>query len=269
MAISIRPRVERLVRARFENLVAPVTLLCFTKRHDCPACDEERALLRTLASLSEKLELDLRELPADAAAATRYRVDKTPATVLLGERDYGIRFYGLTGGYAFGPLVDAIVMASTGRSGLDADVEAAVRAIKKRLHLEVFVSLRCPGCADMVRRAHEIAFAGSKVVADMVDMAEFPALAERYGLHGVPRTVVNGSAAPSPAGEIAKWLGILDAGATICRMSPHACAATGSRPGAEAGPEPLWWEPVFAARSWHRDRGIRSSLSHHNGGDPG
>jgi glutaredoxin-like protein len=266
MAISIRPRVERLVRARFENLVAPVTFLCFTKRQGCPACDEQRALLRALASLSEKLELELRELPAEAAEAARYRVDKTPATVLLGERDYGIRFYGLTGGYAFSALVDAILMISTGCSGLDPDVEEAVRAVRKRLHLEVFVSLRCPGCAGTVRRAHELAFASSKVVADMVDMAEFPALAERYRLNGVPQTVVNGGASPSPAGAISRWLGIRDGGATACRTGAHACAATGSRQGAEAGPEPLWWEPVFAARSWHRDRGVRSSPSHSEGG---
>ncbi len=50
--------------------------------------------------------LEVRELVADSAEAVRLGIEKVPATTVVGERDYGIRFYGLTGGYdsAWPPL---------------------------------------------------------------------------------------------------------------------------------------------------------------------
>jgi alkyl hydroperoxide reductase subunit F len=54
------------------------------------------------------------------------------------------------------------------------------------------VTLTCPYCPRMVRLAHQLAFVNEHIRADMVDAAEFPTLVERYHVHGVPRTVING-----------------------------------------------------------------------------
>ena len=57
-------------------------------------------------------------------------MDKVPATVLLaGEKDFGIRFYGLTAGYEFGSFLETIEMLSSGRSGLEPAVEQLARRI--------------------------------------------------------------------------------------------------------------------------------------------
>jgi hypothetical protein len=42
-----------------------------------------------------------------------------------------------------------------------------------------------------VRLAHQIAVENDLVTADMVEASEFPHLAQRYAVRGVPRTVVN------------------------------------------------------------------------------
>jgi predicted DsbA family dithiol-disulfide isomerase len=52
----------------------------------------------------------VRDLAADDAEAKRYGIDKVPATIVLAERDPGIRFNGLTGGYEFTSLLEAILM---------------------------------------------------------------------------------------------------------------------------------------------------------------
>lgn len=44
-----------------------------------------------------------------------------------------------------------------------------------------------------MRLAHQIAFENPKVNAQMVDATEFPNLAEKHNVHGVPKTVVNGT----------------------------------------------------------------------------
>jgi len=42
-----------------------------------------------------------------------------------------------------------------------------------------------------VRLAHQFALEHDLIRADMVEATEFPRLAQRYGVRGVPRTVVN------------------------------------------------------------------------------
>jgi hypothetical protein len=39
--------------------------------------------------------------------------------------------------------------------------------------------------------AHKLALASEHVTADMVEVSEFPHLATRYQVYGVPRTVIN------------------------------------------------------------------------------
>jgi hypothetical protein len=42
-----------------------------------------------------------------------------------------------------------------------------------------------------VRLAHKLAMESDLIRADMVEAIEFPHLANRYHVHGVPRTVIN------------------------------------------------------------------------------
>jgi predicted DsbA family dithiol-disulfide isomerase len=42
-----------------------------------------------------------------------------------------------------------------------------------------------------VRLAHQFALESDLVTADMVEATEFPHLAQRYQVRGVPRTIVN------------------------------------------------------------------------------
>jgi len=60
----------------------------------------------------------------------------------------------------------------------------------------------------MVQLAHLLAAAQRNIRADMVDMAEFPALAERYQVSGVPRLVVNGH--PSASGALPPFEVVLE-----------------------------------------------------------
>ena len=45
----------------------------------------------------------------------------------------------------------------------------------------------------MARLAHKMAIANSHVTADVVEVSEFPDLAQRYMVRGVPKTVINDS----------------------------------------------------------------------------
>jgi alkyl hydroperoxide reductase subunit F len=191
MPTFLNAAARQEVKKRLSALAAPVRLVYFTSPHACGACAEQRALLEELAALGDgKLLLSVHEFP-DAEAVKRYGIDKVPATVVAGERDVGIRFFGLTGGYEFGSLLEAIRMVSSGEAGLDPAIAASARRLRAPLHLEILVTLTCPYCPRMVHLAHQLALVNEHIRADMVDAAEFPALANRYRVRGVPLTVVN------------------------------------------------------------------------------
>jgi thioredoxin-disulfide reductase len=191
MSRVIDDKTEAELRRVFENLVSPVKLVFFTQENACPACAQQRELLQELAALSSKLQLKVYDFVLHGDEALSYKVDKIPATAVVGTRDYGIRFYGLTAGYEFASLLEAIMMVSTGQSGLDPQLEALVKEVKEQVHIQVYVTLTCPYCPRMVHVAHQFAFVNDKIQGDMVEASEFPHLVQRYGVSAVPKTVIN------------------------------------------------------------------------------
>jgi glutaredoxin len=57
--------------------------------------------------------------------------------------------------------------------------------------MQVFVTPTCPYCPRAVILAHHMALVSDKVTADMVEAQEFPEMAQKYKVMGVPRTVIN------------------------------------------------------------------------------
>lgn len=184
-------KVKKEIQKHLQHMVKPVKLLYFTQEHACRACSDQQQLLEEFARLSDRLDVEVKELMIDDEVAKQYGIDKVPATVVLSDTDYGIRFFGVTAGYEFGSLLEDILMVSSGQSGLEPEIEAIAKSITAPLHLEVMVTLTCPYCPQMVRLAHQIAFVNDNARADMVDAAEFPELVQRYQVQGVPRMVIN------------------------------------------------------------------------------
>jgi len=117
-----------------------VKLINFTQTFECDTCHDTRVLLEELCAISDKLSLEVLNFTLDKEKAAAYRIDKIPAIVIEGERDYGIRFYGVPAGYEFASLLDAIVLASQGDSDLGPPSRAAAASIGEPLHLEVLVT---------------------------------------------------------------------------------------------------------------------------------
>ena len=172
-------------------LVNPVKLIFFTQKNACPGCEAQEELLRDLTALSKKLELEVYDFVLNGDQVMNYRIDKIPATAVIGERDNGIRFYGLTAGYEFASLLEAVMMVSSGQSDLDPQLEELVKSIKTPVHMQVMVTLTCPYCPNMVHVAHQFAYLNENIRADMVEASEFPPIAQKYNVTGVPKTIIN------------------------------------------------------------------------------
>jgi glutaredoxin-like protein len=174
-----------------EKLENPVKIVMFTQEVECQYCAQTRQLLSEIAALSDKITLQIHDFVADAEKAKEYGVDKVPAIAIIGEKDYGVRFYGLPYGYELQTLLEGIITVSRARTDLSDSTKAKVREIKSPLHIQVFVTLTCPYCPMVASLAHKFAVESDLIKADVIEVGEFPHLGFKYGVMGVPKTVIN------------------------------------------------------------------------------
>jgi glutaredoxin-like protein len=184
-----------LIEEFTKKLVNPVRLVVFTQQFECEYCRETRQIAEELAALSAQITLDVYDFVAQKDLAAQLGVTQIPATVVLrgGDqpKDYGIHYYGVPAGYEFTSLVHDILMVGSGESGLSEATKQWVSTLTTPVHIQVFVTPTCPYCPPAVLLAHKLAMESDLIRADMVEATEFPHLANRYDVMGVPRTVIN------------------------------------------------------------------------------
>jgi glutaredoxin-like protein len=188
---------EERLRADFAQMARPVRLVFFTQALECETCLPTRQILDALPVLSARITIEEVNFVLEADKARQYGIDRVPAIVVLGdagsgvERDSGIRFLGMPAGYEFVSLTRAIVLVGGGPSQLSAESRVAVMAVDEPMTLHVFSTPTCPHCPRAINLAHEMAWANPNITAYAVEVTEYPDLARRYHVNGVPKTVID------------------------------------------------------------------------------
>lgn len=186
---------RKYIKEQFDSkLAGPIKILLFSQSLECEYCKPTEEILTELAELSPKVSLEIRNLQIDSQDAKEFGVDKVPAIILMGEgdKDYGMRFFGIPSGYEFSSLLSDIIDVSQGKSDLSQELVDKVAAISSPVDIKVFVTPTCPYCPQAVRAAHKIAMANPTYVkAHMIESVEFPHLANKYAVYGVPKTIIN------------------------------------------------------------------------------
>lgn len=154
----------------------------------CVTCSEARELVTTIAEqVPEKVLLDVRE------AATDSGIEGLPwVTVAPAGESARIAFQGLTSGFEFASLIDAIERAGGAGPGFGEQVQHRLDAVGGDIQITVFVTPSCPYCPSAASLANRMALASPRVQARTVEANEFPELSLRFGVRGVPHTLVNG-----------------------------------------------------------------------------
>jgi glutaredoxin-like protein len=185
---------EFLAKEFSQKLVNDVRLVVFTQEMPCAYCKETVEVTTELAQVSPKIKLEVYEFVKDQVRAKEFRIDKIPAIAVIGQKDYGIRMYGIPSGYEFTSLIGAIVDVSRGDSGLTPKSREQLRSLDQAVHVQVFVTPTCPYCPTAVRLAHKLAIESEMVWSDMIEANEFVPLAQKYNVMSVPKTVINDKA---------------------------------------------------------------------------
>jgi glutaredoxin-like protein len=191
--MSLLPEDKKeLLREDFkQKLVDPVHIVMFTQEMECRFCSETRSLAQEMATLNPKITVDVYDFVVDAQKAREYGIERIPALAIIGKIDYGVRIYGIPYGYELNTLVEAIVNVSRGITDLSQRTKDVLKDIKKPVHIQVFVTLTCPHCPGAAAIAHKLAIESDMIRADVIDSQEFPELAQKYSVIGVPKIVLN------------------------------------------------------------------------------
>jgi len=191
--MSLLPEEKKeLLRNEFkEKLVDPVKLIMFTQEMECKYCSETRQLAQEITTLSDRITVDVFDFVADVQKAQEYGIDKIPAIAVIGKIDHGVRIFGIPYGYELQTLIEAITNVSRGTTNLSDRTKEIIKDIKNPVHIQVFVTLTCPHCPTAAAIAHKLAVQSDMIRADVIDAQEFPALAQKYSVIGVPKIVIN------------------------------------------------------------------------------
>lgn len=187
----IQEKDKNQILTLFKSLEHEVKIITFTQEFECQFCKMNRELLEEVKSLSEKISIEIYDFVKDTDFVKKYNIDKIPATIIIGDRDYGIRFFGVPAGYEFTPLIEDIIDVSKRKTLLPQNVLNNLSKIDQPVHIEVLTSPTCPYCAVAVRTAHRFAMLNKNIVSDMIDLIEFPNLVAKYNVQSYPFIIIN------------------------------------------------------------------------------
>lgn len=179
------------VKKRLEALEGEVRLLFFKENLMCQTCGPTEDFYKEVAGLSSKVKLEVYNRVTDTEKAAAYGITLSPAAVIEGPKGARVRFFGIPAGYEFVSLLEALKNSAAAAADLQPETVAALAAVAAPVNIKVFVTPTCPYCPAAVVLAHKFALASPQITAEMVEATEFPQLAEKYGVEGVPKIVVN------------------------------------------------------------------------------
>jgi glutaredoxin-like protein len=198
----IPEREQRVIQQRLaEGLTGRVRIDYFTQkpspivipgREECRFCGEVEGALRDIASLHEKISLQIHEFADSQNEAERLGVKRVPCTVIRGQANRALRFYGLPGGTQFPLLVETIVMSSQPGAALDRAIASKLKRLREPVQISVFVTPVCQYSAPVAAAAFRLALASAQVKAEVVEISEFPELVQRFGVTATPTTIIDG-----------------------------------------------------------------------------
>jgi alkyl hydroperoxide reductase subunit F len=174
--------LKQQLQAYLGRMTRPIEIVATLDDRD--ASQEMRALLEDVASLSSFITLTTSK-GGGTVRAPSFSVSRAGA-------DMGIRFAGIPMGHEFTSLVLALLQAGGHPPKVDAAVIEQIEALDADLDFEVYISLSCQNCPDVVQALNLMAVLNPRVRATMIDGALFQAEVEARQIMAVPTVHLNG-----------------------------------------------------------------------------
>ncbi len=230
------------LKSYLERLQRPIELVA--SLDDSAKSQELLALLHDIASLSPQV-----------AVLERDDGERVPS-FSIGEpgQPARIRFAGIPLGHEFTSLVLALLQTGGHPPKVEAAVIEQAKALTDPAHFEVYMSLSCHNCPDVVQALNLLAVLNPNITAVTIDGALFQDEVNQRQIMAVPTVFMNGQVFGSGRMGVEEILAKLDTGAAardaakLSAAAPYDMLIVGGGPAGAAA-------AVYAAR-----KGIRTGV---------
>ena len=212
---------------------------------DDTASGEMLALVRAIAELSDKVTLDLNGHDA-----------RTPSFLIAPhDSNHGVRFAGAPLGHEFTSLVLALLWTGGHPPKVEPALIDSIRAIDQPLSFEVFMSLSCHNCPDVVQALSLMSILNPRIKTEVIEGGVFQDEVRQREIMAVPMVFESGQLFGSGRMTLEEILARLDTGsaareaARLDSREPFDVLIVGGGPAGAAA-------AVYAAR-----KGIRVGIA--------
>jgi alkyl hydroperoxide reductase subunit F len=174
--------LKQQLQAYLGRMIQPVEIVATLD--DSDAAREMHELLEDVAGLSNLITLELRAADGSVRAPS-FTVNRVGA-------DMAIRFAGIPMGHEFTSLVLALLQAGGHAPKVEAAMIEQIKSLDGDFDFEVYISLSCQNCPDVVQAINLMAVLNPRVRATMIDGALFQAEVEAKQIMAVPTLYLNG-----------------------------------------------------------------------------
>lgn len=115
----------------------------------------------------------------------------SPGLTLSSRGQQNINYLIVPEGLEAPPFLEALLGLSQGVAGPTEELARQLKGLERPAELLVFVAPTCPHCPKAAQAANRIAVASPQVTTSVIDVQQFPALAERFKVKSVPLTILD------------------------------------------------------------------------------
>src|SRR6187399_1049334 len=161
-------------------------------------------LIAEIAALSDKVSA---RFDGDDARKPSFEIRRAS------DASASVRFAGLPMGHEFTSLVLALLWAGGHPPKVSDEVLQQIRGLDGEFAFEMYFSLSCHNCPDVVQALTLLAMHNPRVTATLIEGGAFQAEVEARGVMAVPATFLNGAMFASGKITVEELLAKLDSGA--------------------------------------------------------
>lgn len=173
--------IKQQLKQYLTNLKHEVRLV--VSLDDSKASADIQSLANDIAGLS-----DLVTVIRDDSASER----KPVMSISNPEKNTQLRFAGLPMGHEFTSLVLALLHSGGHPMKIDDETIAQIAQLNKKLDVEIFISLSCQNCPDVVQAFNMMAAINPNIRVTMIDGALFQNEVKQRDIMAVPSVFING-----------------------------------------------------------------------------
>ena len=231
------------LKAYLERVTQPFEIVA--SLDDSESAREMEGLLKDIAALTDKITLKLDGTDARKPSFALNRIGS----------DMSLRFAAIPMGHEFTSLVLALLQVGGHPPKVEQDVIDQIKGLEGDYNFEVYMSLSCHNCPDVVQALNLMAVLNPRVKVTTIDGALFQKEVEERQIMAVPAVFLNGQMWASGRMTIEEIVGKLDQGAAardaakLSAKEPYDVLIVGGGPAGAAA-------AVYAAR-----KGIRVGVA--------